>query len=196
MFNEGVKAKNSEESKVSLALANHVNLNVKMTGHITDRIFDKEGNLIDVIEGHNLVVNRFLNLVNCLLKGEAGYSGISYWAIGSGADTWDTVTPDPTLNETKLTNEIGRVRILPSEIKFLNDSFEESQSPTHILQIKHLFGVNDCNGKWREFAIFGGDATITLNSGVMINKRHHGVITKTTEMSIERTMRFNLSLSS
>ena len=196
MFNERVRTKNSDESKASLALAHSADLGVKMTGHIIDRIFDKEGNLIDVIEGHNLVVNSFLNLVNCLLKGESGYAGITYWAVGSGADSWDTVTPNPTLNETTLTNEIGRVAIASDEIKFLDDSFNESLVPTHILQIKHTFGVNDCNGKWREFGIFGGDATLTADSGVIINKRHHAIITKTSEMSVERTMRFNLSLSS
>ena len=70
----------------------------------------------------------------------------------------------------------------------------ETDIPTNILQIKHTFGVNDCNGTWREFGIFGGNATTTANSGLLINKRHHAVITKTDEMTIERTMRFTLSL--
>ena len=66
--------------------------------------------------------------------------------------------------------------------------------PSNILQIRRVFTEIECNGVWREFGIFGGNATETANSGIMINKRHHGVITKTNEMKVERIMRFVLSL--
>lgn len=167
--------------------------NVHMTGHIVDRIY-KNGELIDVIEGHNLVVNSFLKLVMALCKGQSGYGGISYWAVGSGATSWDTSMPDPEINASRLTAEIGRVPISASDIKFLTADLVETSSPTNILQIKHTFGPSDCNGKWREFGLFGGNASGTANSGIMINKRHHSVITKTNEMSIERTMTFTLNL--
>lgn len=166
---------------------------VHMVGDTVDRIF-KDGILVDEIHGHNLVVSSFLNLVMSLMKGQSGYSGITYWAVGSGSDSWDTSPIDPVVSATKLTQEIGRVAIPSDEIVFLNSSYEESQNPTNILQIKHTFGINDCNGIWREFGLFGGTATSALNSGVMINKRHHGVITKTSELTIERTMRFTLTL--
>lgn len=165
---------------------------IHMTGHIVDRIY-KNGKLIDVIEGHNLVVNSFLKFVMSLCKGESGYSGMKYWAVGSGESSWDTEMPDPEINAVRLTTELGRVEILTSEISYLNADMTVSQTPTNIIQIKHIFGPNDCNGKWREFGIFGGDATGTANSGIMINKRHHGLINKTNEMSIERTMTFTIS---
>lgn len=167
--------------------------NVHMTGHIVDRIY-KNGELVDVVEGHNLVVNSFLKLVMALCKGQSGYGGISYWAIGSGATSWDTSMPDPEINASRLTEEIGRVPISASDIKFLTADLVETSSPTNILQIKHTFGPSDCNGKWREFGLFGGNASDTANSGIMINKRHHNVIAKTNEMSIERTMTFTLKL--
>ena len=91
--------------------------------------------------------------------------------------------------------EIGRVPISASEITFLNADLSVSSVPTNILQIKHTFGPSDCNGKWREFGLFGGNATGSANTGIMVNKRHHGLITKTSEMSIERTMRFTLNLA-
>lgn len=169
--------------------------NVHMTGHITDKIYDKDGNLIKVVEGHNLVVNQFVKLVMALCKGEEGYNGIQYWAIGSGNEEWDTAPIEPAINASRLDNEIGRVAIDPSEIKFLSSDYTESEVPTNMLEIKHTFGVDDCNGEWREFGIFGGNATDEVNSGIMVNKRHHPVITKTTEMTIERTMRFTLNLS-
>ena len=167
---------------------------VQMTGQITDRIF-KNGVLVEERVGQNLVVNSFLNLVMCLLKQHSGYSGIQYWAIGSGSASWDSNMPNPNLTDVKLTAEIGRVAITPSEITFLDPtSLQGVTTPTNVIQITHTFGENDCNGTWREFGIFGGNATATSNSGLMINKRHHAVITKTSDMSVERVMRFTLSL--
>lgn len=170
------------------------NHNLNMTGHIVDRIY-KNGELIDIIEGHNLVVDSFLKLIMSLCKEESGYSGIQYWAIGSGETSWDDNIPNPEINATRLTSELGRVQIDKSEISFVTADGDKSDTPTNILQIKHIFGADDCNGLWREFGIFGGNATEEANSGIMINKRHHKLLTKTNEMSIERTMTFTLNLS-
>lgn len=194
MYNDNSKLPgiDAEHSLVSMMSSDFHN--VHMTGEITDKIF-KNGKLVEVIEGHNLVVNSFLKLVMALCKGESGYKGIQYWAIGSGQDSWDTSTPNPDVNATRLTAEIGRVAINPTDIKFLTSEYTQSATPTNILEIKHVFGASDCNGKWREFGIFGGNATASANSGIMINKRHHNIITKTQDMTIERTMRFILSLT-
>lgn len=166
---------------------------VHMTGHITDRIY-KNGVLVEERVGHNLVVNSFLNLVMSLLKQESGFKGLQYWAVGSGESYWDTSMPEPEPSATRLTNELGRVAIDTSKIVFLTPDFEVSNVPTNILQISCTFGANDCNGTWREFGIFGGNANTVSNSGIMINKRHHSLITKTEEMSIERIMRFTFNL--
>lgn len=180
-----------EDIVMKLSVGDPVDL--KMTGQITDRIY-KNGVLIEERVGHNLIVNSFLKLVMALCKNESEYSGIQYWAIGSGDDSWDDAIPAVEINATRLTSELGRVPISASEISFLNANGEVTTSPSNILQIKHTFGPNDCNGKWREFGIFGGNATVVANSGIMINKRHHSIITKTNEMSIERTMKFTLNL--
>lgn len=167
---------------------------VKMVGEITDKIY-KNGELIDVRVGHNIIVNSFLNLTMALMAGATGYTGIQYWAIGSGNASWDSDPVDPAENATQLTDEIGRVAIASSEIKFVDAEYQESATPTNILQIEHSFGANDCNGTWREFGLFGGNATTTANSGIMINKKHHAVLTKTADMTIDRTMRFTLTLA-
>ena len=167
---------------------------VRMVGQSIDRIFDKEGRLVKEIVGHNQVVNTFLNLVMCLMKQEGGYKGIQYWAVGSGASSWDTNMPIPAVGATALTYEISRVALVDGDISFLDSNYNKISTPSNILQISHTFGLDDCNGEWREFGLFGGNATASANSGIMINKRHHGVITKTNEMTVERVMRFTLSL--
>lgn len=190
---ENVKINQQDNESLAVKMLSGDLPNVKMTGYCIDRVY-KNGVLVDEIVGHNLVVNSFVNLVMCMLKQQNGYSGIQYWAIGSGAPSWDNTMPTPDINATKLTAEIGRMPIDPSKIVFLDNEFNVVSTPTNIIQISHIFGESDCNGTWREFAIFGGNATSTANSGIMINKRHHAVLTKTEGMSVERVMRFTLSL--
>ena len=193
MLSEKVAMNNHDTETLAVKLESGDLSGVHMTGEITDKIY-KNGVLVETRKGHNLVVNSFLRLVMCLLKNQTGYSGIQYWAVGSGASSWDNETPTPDVNATRLTAEIGRVAIPASEITFLDSNYNEVSNPTNIIQIKHTFGVSDCNGTWREFGIFGGNATATTNSGLLINKRHHSVLTKTSEMTVERTMRFTLNL--
>lgn len=193
MFRETVTMDKHDNEVLAMKLQNGDLSGVKMTGEITDRIF-KNGVLVDERHGHNLVVNSFLRLVMCLLKKQSGYTGIQYWAVGSGAASWDSNMPTPDINATQLTAELGRVAIPASEIVFLDSNYDETSTPTNIIQVKHVFGTADCNGVWREFGLFGGNATSNANSGILINKRHHAVLTKTNEMTVERTMRFTLSL--
>lgn len=193
MFNDNTNFKQEDKEIMNLKTMSKDGHDVHMTGEIIDRIHYADGRVEERV-GHNLVVNNFLNLVMSLLKQQSGYKGIQYWAVGSGASSWDGSMPNPGINSTKLTAELGRVAIGAGEIKFLNSDYNEVSTPTNILQISHTFGPSDCNGVWREFGIFGGNATTAKDSGIMINKRHHAVITKTEEMTIERIMRFTLNL--
>lgn len=192
MFREGTIIDRQDTEKLVVSLQNNESFDFKMKGECIDRIF-KNGVLIEERVGHNLVVTSFLKLITYALKNSNG--GIKYWAVGQGASSWDSNMPNPTLSEIKLTSEIGRVAISSSDITFLNSNGTTSSTPTNIIQVKHTFGTDDCNGTWREFGIFGGTATATANSGIMMNKRHHAVITKTSDMTIERVMKFTLGLS-
>ena len=184
---------NMDSERMSLGMKSLDSSSVHMTGQSIDRIY-KNGVLIEEVVSHNLVVNSFLTLVMCLLTHRSGFKGIQYWAIGEGDSSWDSSMPEPSLSDTLLNNEIGRVPISLDDVKFLNPQHEVVSYPTNIIQVSHTFGTDECNGVWREFGIFGGNATSNLNSGYMINKRHHKVITKTNEMTVERVMRFTLTL--
>lgn len=194
MFSENVAMNRHDAEKLAMKLQSGDLSGVHMTGESIDRIF-KNGKLVEERHGHNLVVTSFLKLVMCLLKKQASYTGIQYWAVGSGNASWDSNMPAPDVNATQLTAELGRVAISANEIKFLDSNYQETSTPTNIIQVTHTFGTTDCNGTWREFGLFGGNATSNANSGIMINKRHHAVLTKTTDMTVERTMRFTLSLT-
>ena len=81
-------------------------------GQFRDRIFDaKTGELIKETEwSKNTIVN---GLNKAIAYSFAGMGGLTYWAIGSGANSWDTNQPTPSVTDTQLTNEIGR-KIIPA----------------------------------------------------------------------------------
>lgn len=194
MFNENGAVSRFDAEQLAMRLHSRDLSDVHMTGEHIDRIY-KNGVLVEERHGHNLVVTSFLRLVMCLVKRQDGFSGIQYWAVGSGAGTWDTDIPVPDLAATRLTNEIGRIAISPEDMTFLDTDFKEITTPSNIIQVRKLFSETECNGVWREFGLFGGNATDSANSGIMVNKRHHAILTKTEEMTVERIMRFTLSLT-
>lgn len=141
----------------------------------------------------NIIVNDIGKLVTCLFKNQSGYSGITQWAIGSGVSSWDTTPYQPVPTISGLLNEIGRKSIPSSAIRFVDNNGNETNSITNRIQITLTFTESECNGIWREFAIFGGNATSSRNSGIMINHKVHDVLTKTSNMTIERQIRFTFN---
>lgn len=167
---------------------------VKISG---DRIVDtirnvKTGEVREIEHDHNLVVNNVLPLIMGLLKGDL--QGIQYWAVGEGNPSWDSSPVSPTIDESELTNEVGRKVITSSNISFINpDTLEVSPVPTNCVLISCTFYEDECNGSWREFGIFGGNATADKDSGYMIDKKHHPIITKTSDIQIDRKIYITIS---
>lgn len=161
-------------------------------GQFRDRVYDvKTGELIKETEwSKNTIVN---GLNKAIAYAFAGMGGLTYWAIGSGANSWDTNQPIPSATDTQLTNEIGRKIIPSSAFAFLDNEGQVTNTPTNVLQITLTFGANDCNGNWREFALYGGNATNQLGSGVMINHKIHTLQTKTTSVQIQRQIKFTFN---
>ena len=95
-----------------------------------------------------------------------------------------------------MTNELGRKAIPASGIKYVDPStYENSSTPTTCLEVSCTFNEEDCNGAWREFGLFGGDATTEKDSGYMIDKKHHEILTKTEEMVVVRKIYLTVSFS-
>ena len=186
--------KNTDTDFSKIALSTNLPGNLKVTGEYTDLVY-KNGSLVNTFHDHNIVVNSFLTLVMLLLKAPHENEGVQYWAVGEGSEMWsEEDLPSPSLADTQLTNEIGRVPIGSTE--FLDAEFNPSETPTNILQIKANFEEAECNGVWREFGLFGGNADQNVNTGIMIDRKIHPVFTKTNEMTIQRILRLTLSLSS
>lgn len=162
-------------------------------GEFKDTIKHKDGR-IEVVEGQNLIVNGIFNILTSLLASKGGYSGLQYWAIGEGLSSWNSSEPPkPSETDVKLVTEIGRKAIEPTAMTWVNADGTNSVTPTNKVKVKVTFGYDECVGSWREFGLFGGNATDTKDSGIMINHKTHGIIVKTTEMEIDREIIFTFS---
>ena len=163
-------------------------------GVFKDIIRYSDGRVVETDWSHNLIVISALTLITSLLANTENIAGIQYWAIGSGYQSWDSTLPNPTASAKTLTTEIGRKKLTSSNIRFLDSDGLASTTPTNKIEVSCFFEADECNGLWREFGIFGGDATDESDTGILIDKKHHQLITKTNEMTIERTIVFTLNL--
>lgn len=194
MFNENHQTKTHAKESLGFTM-NEGNelMNRSFIGEYTDTIYHADGT-VEVREGRNTIVNGIGKLIACLLKKHEGYSGLGYWAVGSGSEGWDNQSPTPAQpTDTKCTAEIGRKVINPSDIKFLDESNRETETVTNKIQVTVTFAEGDCNGTWREFALFGGNATSAKDSGIAINHKTHPIMVKTSSMVVERKIRFTFN---
>lgn len=168
--------------------------NLKMDGVYKDKITYSDGRVVETEWSHNLIVSSALSLITSLLANQSDTKGIQYWAVGSGLQSWDNAMPNPNSSAKTLTTELGRKKLDETNIRFIDSEGNTSDEPTNKIEVSCFFEENDCNGTWREFGIFGGNATADANTGTLIDKKHHQLITKTNEMTIERTIVFTLSL--
>lgn len=163
----------------------------RIIGEVFDYFVYPDGRKVLAREpDRNLIVATCSTLLACLVKGESGYAGATYWAVGSGSDTWSDVTPpSPSSSDTQLTAETYRKAITSGDMVFLDSGNNVSATPTNKIQITVTFLEAEANGALREFGIFGGLASGTANSGYMINHKIHPLIYKTSALQLERVLR-------
>lgn len=160
-------------------------------GEVWDYAIDsKTGERKLIHHGYNLVVDSCSKLIAALMLGN-GYKGVQYFAVGKGSPNWaNEAPPSPSATAVKLVAETFRKEIPRDGICFIDFANKVSTTPTNRIQIKVTFEENEANGELRELGIFGGNATKTANSGVMVNCKIHPLICKTTGMKLERIIRF------
>lgn len=192
MITENTNFSNTKEQANATLQTNNIEVSQGgIIGIFTDTIYHSDGRVEVREEQHNCIVKNIGKLIACLLKGEKGYSGLKYWAIGSGSDSWNVSNPpEAQPSDTGCVNEIGRKEILADSIIFVDESNHPSGGVTNSIRVTVVFGEEECNGVWREFSLFGGNATSSPNSGLAINHKTHGVMVKTNTMTVERQIRF------
>jgi hypothetical protein len=162
---------------------------------ITDDIIveAKAGETFEMPVGYNLVVDDCSRLIAALLKNHTGYTGIKFWEVGSGQSNWsDSAPPTPVSGDKTLNNPLFRKAVQTTDISFIDANSVVTTSVTNRIQVSVTFSSAEANGYLREFGLFGGGTDCvagTLGSGVMVNRKTHGVIYKTSGMELQRTLR-------
>lgn len=164
----------------------HEGLDYPKHWEIVDRLYRGEELLQEIIH-ENLVVASCRTLIARLMKGSAG--GITYWAVGAGDASWDTLMPSPEDSDVKLYDEIYRKAVAGASISYIDATNAISATPTSRLQVTTTFLEGDFTGTIREMALFGGDASVTKDSGFMLNRRIHVAVQKDADTRLERLIR-------
>ena len=156
---------------------------------VIDTITHEDGTK-EVREYYNTVVDDCSKLIACLIKGQAGYKGVSFWAVGAGLETWaDENPPNPDVADTKLLNEVFRKEVNKGDVLFLDKVDKPTTDVTNKIQISVTFAEGEANGALREFSLYGGNASKAKDSWLMINRKTHGLIYKTSGMILNRVIR-------
>lgn len=166
----------------------------RFIGEVFDTIHYPDGRVEKREQSFNIVVDQVSKLIAALIKAETGYTGGKlYWALGAGATAWDTTPYSPVSTNIKLVNEVFRKEITSAQ-RFFVDANGVKQAAgviTNRIQLDITIESGEANGNsLREFGIFGGNATVTKDSGLQINHKAHSRIDKVDGMRIDRSVRF------
>ena len=141
--------------------------------------------------GWNQIQNSFASLLSAWCRGETGYDRINYMGIGSGLVAWDTTPPTQSYSQTTLTTEYFRKAVQQTDIVYIDPitNLPTGGTPSPKIEISVTLLSAEANGTLREFGLFGGTATSTLDSGEMVNWIVHPRIDKDSSLEIDRRVR-------
>jgi hypothetical protein len=139
----------------------------------------------------NQIQNSFLSLLAAWCRAESGYARIGFMGIGSGLVGWDTTPPSKPYSQSQLTTEYYRLTIPQGDIVFIDPSTNvpTGGTPSSKIEVTVSIGTGDANGTMREFGLFGGQATSSLDSGSMVNWVIHDRIDKDASFELQRKVR-------
>lgn len=140
--------------------------------------------------GNNIVTLSASVLLARLMKDPSDpAAGVAYFALGSGNPSWDKFNP-PAAVDTQEELEAEISRVAPTAVTFIDPQTGlPSVTPTNVVDWDFDFMESDAVGFLCEAALFGGDATLSANSGTMITFKTFPVISKTSTMTISFTYR-------
>jgi hypothetical protein len=132
----------------------------------------------------NLIVSKASQFMAKRMRPGASWgAGIGYLEVGTGVGTGTTASPQPeSLAQSILRSALARKAI--DSWTYLDGSNNPTASETNVIQLTTTFTELEAVGSIVEMGLFGGDATVTLNTGYMFNYKTFPVWTKTNEFKL------------
>lgn len=140
----------------------------------------------------NTKMNASATLFAALAANDPGQSGILKHAQGRGDVGWGGTPPAVNPADTTLFDEIDRKT--PDSIVYLDLFDVVVAGPTNIIRVRTTYGLADLAGEdLREQALFGGTATATIDSGIIINVIRHAPLFKSGAVQLVRNVKLTFS---
>mgnify|MGYP000851158008 CR=1 FL=1 len=144
--------------------------------------------------GHNLIPDSAAKLMawlalNSNAPNPGNNGGFTYIAVGTGDPVWDILNPPaPTKDQTVLENELERTLITTAT--FIDSEGQPTGTPTNVVDFIATFGTGEAVGPWTEVGLFGGDASATVDSGLLVSVLNFPVKSKLTNETISWRFRY------
>lgn len=150
-------------------------------GSVFAKFNHKDGSEEIVTLGKNLIVKSCGILLARLMKetvsgNASAIHGAFCLAMGTGNASWDTSLPAETADQETLVSEIVRKEF--SNTYYVDGDGNYTVTPTNIVDFVTTFDADEANASLREMGLFGGTATTSIDSGIMINYKTFAVINK------------------
>lgn len=166
---------------------------VQIQGEWQDTLKYKDGTqkVVRGIIKPNQIQNQFAVLLASLCRGESGYDRIAYMGIGRGDVAWDSGAPSQPYSQTTLEDEFFRKAIPQADIVFVDKdtNVPTGGTPSSKIEITVTLATSEANDVLREFGLFGGTATASVDTGEIVNWIAHDRIDKDNTLEIERIVR-------
>jgi hypothetical protein len=155
---------------------------------IQDTIIKEDGSR-ESYEFRNNVVNGLGVFLAGIMCKDAGTPIKYYMTLGSGSATWDSAgTPEVVPTATSLTNETYRKLIPDASVTYADVNGNATSTPSNRVRLAITFLAGEGTGAIREMGIRAGNGTSTLGTGILINRKNHGLITKEASAVLERVV--------
>ena len=131
-------------------------------------------------------------LMAALMANDPGNAGILQHAQGRGTAGWGTTPPAVSTGDLTLFDEAGR--LAPDSIVFLDAFDVPVAGPTNVILVKTTYDETELVGETlREQGLFGGTASATADSGIIINVIRHAPLFKSGAFSLIRNIKLTFS---
>lgn len=161
---------------------------VKVEGHLIATLKHNDGSVEVRDLGKNIITTDASILLARLIKDNlVPAHGAFGLAVGTGNIGWNPLLPPAaTAAQSQLENELFRKTF--QSVNFINVNVI-SVTPTNVLDLTTFFTEAEAVGALDEMGLVGGDATLTANTGTLINYRTFPVINKPNTATLTITWR-------
>jgi hypothetical protein len=166
-----------------------------LEGRYHDVVRDADDRVVSNRGWHsNAITYGAWTVVTALLRNDPNLRGLLFCAVGSGDVAWDRAPPSSgaSAGRTRLRAEVDRRALAESDFVYLDPRGNAARGPTDRLEVTARFAWPQGSKVLREFGLFGGDATATVNTGYLMNYVMHPVISLAAGQTLTRRVRFTL----